>query len=237
MRRALILGCALALLAAAPAPAAKVTTMVVGKERVLRDAKEVRLKERRVKVGRRRCTVARGTPLAVLASLRLSYRVRDYGSCGRRTRDSGGLFVTRIGSERNRGQDGWVYKTGRRTGSGGAGDKAGPFGTGRRLRGGDRLLWFWCDKQSSGSCQRTLEAKPDRTTAAPGETVNVTVRGYDDFGRGVRVAGATVTLGSATALSGPDGVATLPVAETGRLELEATAAGMVRAFPGEVRSG
>jgi len=239
MRRALVLVVAGAALAAAPAaaPAATVTTMVVGKERVLRSAGDVRLLQRRVTVGGRRCTVARGTPLAVLAGLRLSLRLRDYGACGRRTRDAGGLFVTRVGPDRNRGRDGWVYKLGRRAGTAGAGDLAGPFGTGRRLRGGDRLLWFWCDMQRSGSCQRTLEAVPDRTAAAAGETVRVTVRGYDDAGRGVPVAGATVRLGSASAVSGADGVATVPVSAAGRLELLATAPGMVRSFPGEVRAG
>jgi len=190
-----------------------------------------------VKVGGRRCTVARGTPLAALASLGLPLKLRDYGACGRRTRDAGALFVTRIGSERNRGSDGWVYKVGRRAGTAGAGDPAGPFGTGRRLRGGDRLLWFWCDMQRSGGCQRTLEAVPDRTTAAPGETVRVTVRGYDDAGRGVLVPGATVRLGSTSALTGADGVATVPVTASGRLELSATAPGTVPAFPREVRAG
>jgi len=236
MRRALTLACAVLALAPASAPAATVTTMVVGRERTLRDAREVRLEEKRVAVAGRRCTVARGTPLAVLASLRLSLKLRDYGSCGRRARDAGGLFVTRVGSERNRGRDGWVYKTGRRSGSGGAADVAGPFGTGRRLRDGERLLWFWCDMQRSGSCQRTLEAVPDRTAAAPGETVRVTVRGYDDAGRGVPVAGATVRLGSASAPTGPDGVAAVPVAGAGRLQLHATAPGMVRSFPREVRA-
>jgi hypothetical protein len=221
---------------AATAAAPKVTVMVVGKERVLRDARALRARQRRVKVGSRRCAVAAGTPLAALAALRVPVRVRDYGACGRRPRDASGLFVNRIGSERNRGQDGWVYKVGRRAGSGGAADVAGPFGTGRRLRGGDRLLWFWCEMQSSG-CQRTLEAVPDRGAAARGETVRVTVRGYDDQGRGVAVSGATVRLGTASALTGADGVATVTVAEAGRLALTASAPGMVRSFPGEVRAG
>ena len=238
MRRALILSAtAAALAAAAPAaaPAATVTTMVAGKERVLRDARTVALgKSERVKAGGRRCTVAGATPLAVLARLGLRVRVRDYGSCGRRPRDASLLFVTQIGADRNRGRDGWVYKVGRRVGSGAAADTAGPFGTGRRLRGGDRLLWFWCDAQRSGGCQRTLEAVPDRTAAAAGETVRVTVRGYDDSGRGVPVAGAEVRLGAATALTGADGVATVPVTQTGQLELTATRAGMVRSFPGAV---
>ena len=91
--------------------------------------------------------------------------------------------------------------------------------------------------QRSGGCQRTLEAVPDRTTAAAGETVRVTVRGYDDAGGGVLVPGATVRLGSASAVTGADGVASVPVTGAGRLALVATAPGMVRAFPGEVRAG
>jgi hypothetical protein len=242
MKRALPIATApaAAVVAAAPATAAaaRVTTMVVGKERVLRDATDARLvSKRRVKVGRRRCTVAGATPLAALAGLKLTLRIRDYGSCGRRARDAGSLFVTRVGPDRNRGVNGWVYKLDRRAGSAGAADPSGAFGTGRRLRDGDRLLWFWCDLQLSGSCQRTLEAVPDRTVATPGETVSVTVRGYDDRGRGVKVAGASVRLGSASAVTDADGVATLVVADSGRLPLVATAAGMVRSFPGQVRAG
>ena len=120
--------------------------------------------------------------------------------------------MTRIAGERNRGQDGWVYKVDRQVGSAGAGDRSG-----RRLRGGDRLLWFCCRMQRAGSCQRTLEATPDRTTAAPGEMLRVTVRGYDDQGHGVAVPGATVRLGSATATTDAGGIAELAVPASGRL--------------------
>jgi hypothetical protein len=236
--RALVAAVALALLLPAPASAARVTTMVVGKTRTLSDAKSVKLADkRRVKVGGHRCTVAGATPLGALAGLHLTMRLRDYGSCGRRPADAASLFVKRLGPDRNRGRDGWVYKVGRRVGSAGAGDVAGPFGTGRRLRGGDRVLWFWCDAQASGGCQRTLEAVPEHTTAAPGEALRVTVRGYDDNGRGRAAAGATVRLGSATALTGPDGVATVNVPEAGRLRLTAEQDGAVRAFPREVVAG
>ena len=236
--RALVLAIAVALAAPAAAPAATVTTMVVGKTSTLRDAKPVRLvATRRVKVGSHRCTVAGATPLAVLAGLRLTMGLRDYGSCGRRAADAAGLFVKRLGPDRNRGMDGWVYKVGRKVGSNGAADVSGPFGTGRRLRNGDRLLWFYCHMQASGGCQRTLEAVPDRTTGSPGETVRVTVRGFDDEGRGIAVAGATVRLGGASAQTGADGVATVTVPAASRLRLTAEKAGTVRAFPGEVRAG
>ena len=61
------------------------------------------------------------------------------------------------------------------------------------------------------------------------------VRGYDDQGKGVDVEGATVRLGSATAVTGPDGVALLTVIDGGRLE--AFKDGLVRAFPREVAVG
>ena len=232
MKRALLATAALLLAAPAAAQAASVTTMVAGKSQVLRSAKPVKLADtRRVKVGSRRCTVSGSTPLGVLAATSLAIRVRDYGSCGRRPADAASLFVTRIGGDRNRGQDGWVYKVGRKVSSAGAGDRSG-----RRLRGGDRLLWFYCRAQRTGGCQRTLEATPDRTSAAPGETVRVTVRGYDDQGRGIAVPGATVTLGEATATTDAAGVAQVVVPSAGRLSLGASRTGMVAAFPGVVRA-
>ena len=207
--------------------------MVVGKERVLRAPTEVRLKVRTVKVAGRRCRVGAATPLSVLArhaSCKLG--LRDYGRCGKRPRDAAGLYVTRVKREREKGRGGWVYKVGRRTPSLGAADLT------RRLRDGQRVTWFWCEQDDSGGCQRTLEARPDRTTAAPGETLTVTVRGYDDQGRGIAVEGATVTLGSATAISDAAGAAVLTVpAEPGEHRLEATRDGLVRAFPVEMTVG
>jgi hypothetical protein len=214
----------LAVLAAPAAAAPKVTTMVVGKSRVLAGPKTVTAKAAKVKVGKRRCAVGRATPLAALARLGLKLRLKDYGACGRRAADSTGLFVTRIGPDRNRGQNGWVYKVGRKVPSTGAADT-----TGKRLRGGARVLWFFCRTQRSGGCQRTLEATPEGAATA-GAPLRVTVRGYDDNGRGKPVAGATVTLGGTTAQTGADGVATL-TAPAGPAKLAATAAGMVPSFP------
>jgi hypothetical protein len=170
------------------------------------------------------------TPLSVLAATRLKLRISDYGRCGQRPRDAVGLYVQAVAGERERGRGGWVYKLNRRTPSLGAADVSG-----RRLRDGDRVTWFWCEQDSSGGCQRMLEAVPDRTAALPGEALRVTVRGYDDNGKGAPVEGATVRLGSATAVSGADGVAVLVVAEGG--SLEASKAGLVRAFPTEVTVG
>jgi hypothetical protein len=223
-----------AALAAAPAgaDAAKVDVLVVGKSKVLRGPTAVKLVPRTVKVGKRRCAVGAATPLSVLAGTRLRLGVRDQGACGANPRDAGALYVFQVGPDRERGHSGWVYKVGTKAGTAGAADPAGPFGTGRRLRAGQRLLWFWCTLGSAGGCQRTLDARPDRTTVAPGGALPVTVRGYDDAGKGVPVAGATVRLGSATALTGADGIATLTAPATaGRLRLQATRDGMVRAFP------
>ena len=131
MRRALLLATVLVLAVPAPAGAATVELMVVGKERVLREAGPVKLKSRSVRVGGRRCAVGRATPLSALAGTRLKLGFRDYGSCGRSPRDAGALYVKRIGSERARGADGWVYKVGRRAGTTGAADPSGPFGRGK----------------------------------------------------------------------------------------------------------
>lgn len=230
MRPLVVIVLAAAAVAPAPASAAEVELMVVGKQRVLREAIDVRLKERSVKVGRRSCRVGARTSLAVLAATPLKLGIRDYGRCGKRPRDATGLYVAKVAGERERGRGGWVYKVGRRTPSTGAADLGG-----RRLRQGDRVTWFWCEQDGTGGCQRTLEAQPDRTAAAPGETLRVRVRGYDDQGRGVDVEGATVRLGSARATTGADGVALLTVIDGGRLE--ASKSGLVRAFPREVAVG
>jgi hypothetical protein len=98
------------------------------------------------------------------------------------------------------------------------------------------VLWFWCRLGGSGGCQRTLEVAPQRAGAAPGDALPVTVRGYDDAGAGVRVAGATVRLGSATATTDANGsaVLTVPAGSGRRLRLLAERDGMVRSFPREV---
>ena len=237
MRRALLATGLLAVLAPAPAGAATVELMVVGKQRVLREPAPVKLASRSLRVTGRRCAVGRATPLSVLAGTRLRVRLQDYGSCGRSPRDAGALYVTRIGPDRRRGPAGWVYKVGRRVGTTGAGDPSGPFGTGRRLRGGERLLWFWCVQARGEACQRTLEVSPASSTVAPGAPLRVTVRGYDDSGRGVPVAGATVRLGSATATTDAAGVAQVAAPASGAARLTAERAGMVRSWPRTVRVG
>jgi hypothetical protein len=235
--RSVLLALALVLAVPAGASAASVELLVVGKTRVLHEAAPVRLKARSVRVGRHRCAVGKATPLSVLAGTRLALRLRDYGSCGRSPADAGSLYVRKVGPDRARGSRGWVYKLGHRAGTTGAADPSGPFGTGKRLRGG-RLLWFWCEQNRANGCQRTLELRPDASTVAPGAPLRVTVRGYDDNGRGVAVAGALVRLGSASALTGADGAAVLTAPATpGALRATAEHAGMVRSFPERVVVG
>lgn len=239
MRRLAVIVAALAVAApAAPASAARVQVMVVGKDRVLRGPKSVTLKKRTIKVGHRRCRVGAATPLSVLAATHLALRFRDYGHCGKRPQDASAVYVTSVAGRREHGNGGWVYKVGRRAGTTAAGDLSGPFGTGRRIHGGQRITWFWCELQPSGSCQRTLEIRPERSTVQPGEALRVTVRGYNDQGKGVLVSGAAVRLGSATATTGVGGIATLQAPDTpGTLKLQAKRAGMLRAFPREVKIG
>jgi len=232
----LLAGAVLATPAAAGARG-KVEVMVVGKRDVLVPAKQVTLKPRSVGIDGKRCAIGGATPLSALAGTGISFRLVDYGACSRRPRDAGSLYVRQIGRDRAKGRDGWIYKVGRRTGSGGAADPAGPFGTGRKLRPGQRVLWFWCVKDAADACQRTLETSAPRgvTSGAP---LAVTVRGYDEAGEGVAVAGATVRLGDATAVTGADGVATVVAPTTaGHYALEATKAGLVRAFPRMVAVG
>jgi hypothetical protein len=217
---------------AAPASAASVDVMVAGKRSVLVPAQKVTLKARSATVNGRRCALGKATPLSALAGAGVPFKVRDYGSCSRRARDAGSLYVQRIGADAARGRDGWVYKVGNRSGSAGAADPGGSFGTGRTLRDGDRVLWFWCVKDRRDACQRTLAT----TAHAAGGAVHVIVRGYDEQGRGKPVAGATVTIGGRTATTGASGTATLPVA-AGRHRVEAAKAGLVPAFPRSVTVG
>jgi hypothetical protein len=177
-----------------------------------------------VRVRGRRCAAARGTALATLARSRPGrLRLRDFGSCSRRPRDGVGLFVAAIGPDRNRGQDGWVYKVGRRAATAGAADPAGPFGRGR-LRTGQRVTWFYC-RLREGGCQRTLEL----STGPESGGLVVSVRGYDDEGRGIPIEGATVAAGEASAVTDPDGRARLALAR-GAYRVIATKDGLVRSF-------
>ena len=102
-----------ALVAVAPAGAAApvIEQMVVFEDDSAK-VRTVRAGATRVKVGRKRCALAQGTPLAALARSRPgTLRIADYGSCGRRAADSGGLYVRGIGRDVISGPEdpnGWV---------------------------------------------------------------------------------------------------------------------------------
>jgi hypothetical protein len=233
-RFGLLLAAALALVPAGVAGArVKVDVMVVGESAVLAGPKRVAVPERTVRVAGRRCAVPSRTPLSALVATKLPYKLKDYGACSRRVRDAGSLYVRSVNGERARGTDGWVYKVGRRAGSGGAADLAGPFGTGKRLRNRARVLWFWCVKDAGDSCQRTLEVHPAEVVS-PGAPLRVTVRGYDDNGDSVPVEGATVRLGDQVAVTAADGSATVVVPASGPAVLTADKVGLVRSFPVQV---
>ncbi len=177
-----------------------------------------------VRVRGRRCGVAGGTALAALVRREARVRLRDFGSCSRRGRDAGGLFVSGIGSNVNFGRSGWVYKVGNRLATTGAADPSGPFGRGR-IRPGSKITWFYC-RYRRGGCQRTLVA---RLSATPG-LLTVHVHSYDDRGRAVPVAGASVNgIASMPTPTGPDGVARFPLIP-GEYRVWATHPGVVRSF-------
>jgi hypothetical protein len=223
----------------APATAAAraaVDVLVGGQTRTLVPAKRVPLKKRFVGIDGKRCAIGRATALSALAGTGISFRLVDYGACSRRARDAGSLYVRQIGPDRARGRDGWVYKVGRRSGSAGAADPSGPFGTGRPLRTGQQVLWFWCVKDARDACQRTLAVSSARSVA-PGAPLAVTVRGYDEAGKGVAISGATVRVGDASALTSADGVATVTAPSAGRYAVQASKAGLVPSFPRAVTVG
>ena len=214
---------ALTVAAAVPAQA-KVRQMIVFRSgKAL--TKSVSTRGVHVKVGHRRCAVARRTPLAALVRSHPGHiGLRDFGSCSSDPADSTGLFVRSIRHDRNKGRRGWEYKVGNKAGTTGAADPSGPFGNGRRLRSGQRVVWFYCVLRSAG-CQRTLAV---RATEQPGG-IAVKVKGYDDEGHGVLVEGATVKAGDASAVTGADGRATLSLA-SGTYRVYARKKGLVRSF-------
>ena len=227
--------CAVAALSAAAPGAPAATDPVLEQLVVFSDGSArqgfVNAARTRVRIGRRRCTVGRGTALAGLAASGVErLRIRDYGSCSRDPDDAGGLYVRSIGGDAERGRSGWVYKVGDRVATAGAADPSGPFGRGR-IRTGTRVTWFFCRLSArTGRCQRTLRIAE---LARNGATVRIVVRSYDDRGRSRPAAGASVRAGDASAVTGADGSTTLTLA-AGRHELHAEAPGLVRSFAEEV---
>jgi hypothetical protein len=209
--RALCAGAAAALVAAATAGAARQSTVVA--------------KQATAKIGRRRCAVGAGTALAALIRSRVApLALKDFGSCSSKPADAGQLFVRAIGSDRNAGVNGWVYKVGTRSASAGAGDASGPFGHGR-LKAGAMVTWFFC-KMTSHGCQPTLTVA---AKALGGGSVRLSVRACDDNAHCGPAAGATVHAGSVTGTTAADGTATL-MPPPGHVAVFAEKAGMVRSF-------
>lgn len=239
-----VLAAGVTLAAAGAAPASpgriaatpSVLAMVVGRGgAILSSARSVSAAATALRVGARSCAVAAGTPLSVLAALRRSggpaFALRDYGHCGSSQSSSAQLFVYSLAGQRNNGQNGWEYKVDGYAGSTGAADPSGARGDGRRIRSGQRVLWFWC-QANGGGCQRTLALAPASRTVTRGSSFTVTVSAQDNEGRGRPVAGAIVTLGSDFASSASDGRSTLIAPSApGRYELTATRAGLVPSFP------
>lgn len=227
MTRALLLTLAL-VAAAAPAAAAapRIDQLVVFRNGAAKQ-KAVDAHATSVSVARRRCAVGGATPLAGLVNSRVAtLRLRDFAACSKRSADAGGLFVAGIGSDRNRGSDGWVYKVGNVLGTAGAADPSGSFGRGR-LRAGARVTWFWCHvTKADGGCPHTLTVAKAGASAG---TLTVRVRRYDDQGRAKPAAGARVHAGSADAVTGSDGQARLAVAP-GAYSVWAEQAGRIRSF-------
>jgi hypothetical protein len=225
VRRVLLIAGLMAAGVGSPAQAAppKISQLVAFRDGSAQ-TRTVSTRATKVSVAGRRCTAGDGTALAALVRSKPGkLRLHDFGSCTRRASDGAGLFVRSIGGDANRGQNGWVYKVGRRAASAGAADPRGPFGRGL-LRAGQRVTWFYC-RMRDGGCQRTLELK---LTTHPG-TLIATVRGYDDQGDSLAVAGAEVSAGGASAQTDASGVARLTL-PTGSYRAVATKPGLVRSF-------
>jgi len=217
--------------AAAGAAAPRVSVAVVGPGgAVLAPPTTRAAAQARVRVGARRCAVPSASPLAALVATRRPVTVTGDGSC-----TPSAFYVTAVDGRRARGREGWVYKVGVRAGTAGAADPSGPFGTGRRLRGGDRVLWFWC-RLGAGGCQRTLAVRRVGTEG------RLRVVGHDDLGRARRVAGALVTVRSrrtgrrASGRTDRRGEVTIRGMDASRgLVASARRSGMVPALPTLVR--
>jgi hypothetical protein len=216
---------ALAALASAASAAPRVHQLVVFRSGAARQAQPL-MTAATASVRRRRCAVGSNTPLAALIHSGVGpLSLRDYGSCSKRAADAGGLFVLAIGSNRNRGSDGWVYKVGNVLATAGAGDPSGPFGRGR-LRPGAHVTWFWCHVSArNDGCPHTLGV----AASVSRRTITVRVSQFDDRGRRRPAAGATVHAGRHSARTGRNGLATLRVGR-GRYGVWAQQAGRIRSF-------
>jgi hypothetical protein len=217
----------LAALAPPAAAASRVDQMVVFRSGKVRIAHPTAV-QATVNVKGRRCAVAADTPLAALVGSGVGpLTLRDFGSCSKRPADGGSLFVAGIGTDRNSGSDGWVYKAGNVLGTAGAADPAGPLGRGR-LRPGARVTWFWCHVTARNKgCPHTLAVAPQPSGTG---SLKLLVRDYDDHGRAAKGVGAVVHVAGRTAKAGRDGIARLAL-RRGRYQAYADQPGRIRSFP------
>jgi hypothetical protein len=226
MRMLVTAAAVLAVFAPPAAAAVRLHQLVVFRDGSAR-ASQPSLVQATVTVGRKRCAVGGGTPLAALVHSGVGpLALRDFGSCSKKAADAGSLFVAAIGPDHNKGSDGWVYKAGNVLGTAGAADPSGPFGRGR-LRAGARMTWFWCHvTPRDHGCPHTLGIA---VSTLSGDLV-VHVRQYDDKGNAKPAGGATVHAGRDTATAGTDGVARLKL-PAGRYKVFAEQATRIRSFP------
>jgi hypothetical protein len=223
--------------AAARTGGARVQVMVVGTGGSLVRATTLRARATVVRASGRACKVAASTPLAALSAAlrhaRIGWHVRDFGTCERRRAGSSSqLFVDRVGTDRNRGRDGWVYKVSDFAPSVGAADVSA-----KRLRRRSTVLWFFCRQDlTASSCQRSLRVVPDATSGAAGAPLRVRVIAYDDRRSGKPASGAQVRLGPAGAVADANGVASIALPAPGRHTLTAEASdGSIPSFPVPIR--
>jgi hypothetical protein len=212
-------------IAPAPASAAKtprVLTQVVGQTELVAGWRITTPSAFSLRVRGRTCRIPAAAPLAALEQVRRQTGP-EYAVTGTCAKPS----VRSIGDEKGTGRSPWVYKVGRKLGS----DPAG-----QRLKAGDEVLWFRCARTSRG-CRRTLEVTPAEPRPKVDTRFTVTVRGYDDKGRGTPVKGATVALNGQEVRTDAKGRARLmgPFPK-GVYPLFATAPGMADAFPARVTS-
>ena len=204
--------------ATAHAATPRVQALIVGKSGWTVGPASIPVRAARVNT----CRLGAGLPINVLAVLRQPFRAR--GGCR-------ALYVSQVRGDREAGAGGWVYKVGRRLpGRSSSAPSA-------RLRSGQRITWFWCRR--AGRCDRTL-ATSGRATSR--NRMQVTVTGYDDNGRGRRIARATVyvrMVGSRSRRSyrtNRSGQVTIRVRRGRRYRLDSRRRGLIRGFPTTVRA-
>ena len=150
---------------------------------------------RTVKVGGKRCAAGARTALSALAATKLPLTSRTTAPArgGRASR-------ARSTSARSRGERARAAAAGS-TRSAAASARRAPRTRPARsatAAGCARAegAWFWCVKDAADACQRTLEVAAPRDVGAGRARSRVTVRGYDENGGGVPVAGVEVAPGA-----------------------------------------